>query len=142
LSAALPAPAATGAGWPVPASQRLLERLPSLLLLLMTGLLLLGIVLPIATLLMQSAWDTEGQTLSLSHYRAFFAQAHVGTLVLRSVGLAAAAATLSVALAYGFAYALNLSAMPGKALFRSLALLPLMAPACCWARCCGLFRMR
>ncbi|WP_396268466.1 putative 2-aminoethylphosphonate ABC transporter permease subunit [Ideonella sp.] len=129
MSTVLTAPAIASGTGSEPLLQRLLARLPPVLLLLMTGLLLLGIVLPMTALLMQSAWETDGQTVGLGHYRAFFAQAHVGALILRSVGLAAAAATLSVALAYGFAYALSLSAMPGKALFKGLALLPLMAPS-------------
>ena len=129
MSAALAEPTLGSSGDSEPVLARLQARLPGLLLWLMSGLLLLGIVFPVATLLMQSVWEADGQALSLSHYRAFFAQAHVGSLLWRSLALAAAAATLSVGLAYGFAYALTLSTMPGKALFKGLALLPLMAPS-------------
>ena len=129
MSAVLAESPESNPAWREPVLQQALARLPRWLLYAMTGCLLLGIVLPVAALLVQSFWDAETQALSLIHYRSFFAQAHVASVVLRSVGLAAAAATLSVGLAYGFAYALSLSAMPGKALFKGLALLPLLAPS-------------
>ena len=109
--------------------QRLLAWLPAGLTLLLGGLLLLGIVLPVATLLIQSSWGPAGEWVGLSNYQTFFALPQVAALMLRSVGLAALAAAVSVGLAFGFAYALTLSAMPGKALFKGLALLPLLAPS-------------
>lgn len=96
------------------------------------GLLLAGLVciaLPVAALLVRSFFDAAGQWVGLDNFARWVQTPSLLDAVWRSLWLSALSAALTTALAYGYAYALMLTRMPGKRMFRALALVPLLAPS-------------
>ena len=93
------------------------------------GALALFAVLPVAALLVRSVLSDAGEFVALDNFVAYFAQPALSASIWRSVRLAGLSAVLCVAMAYVYAYALAVSAMPFKPLFRGTALLPLLAPS-------------
>jgi iron(III) transport system permease protein len=96
------------------------------------GLLLAGlacIALPVAALLVRSFFDAAGAWVGLDNFARWVQTPSLLDAAWRSLWLSALSAALTTALAYGYAYALMLTRMPGKGVFRALALVPLLAPS-------------
>lgn len=99
------------------------------------GLLLLGlflavtVLLPLYSLLSKSFRDRDGAFVGFANYVAYFAEPGLSVAVWNSLYLSVLATAISVTLAFVFAYALTRSTMPGRALFRSIAMVPLLAPS-------------
>jgi iron(III) transport system permease protein len=87
------------------------------------------IVLPVLALVSGSVLDAEGRFAGLTHFARYAATPALTDSALRSLKLAALSAAITTTIAYVYAYALTLSAMPGKAFFRAAALVPLLAPS-------------
>jgi len=95
--------------------------------------LLLGLAVPLALMLAKSFQDAKGVFVGLANYAAYFSspapqQSIVNTLV---VGLVSTLITIPLAFAY--AYGIHRSCMPGKAVFRGIALIPLLTPSLLFA---------
>lgn len=96
------------------------------------GLLLAGlacIALPVAALLVRSFFDAAGAWVGLDNFARWVQTPSLLDAAWRSLWLSGLSAALTTALAYGYAYALMLTRMPGKGVFRALALVPLLAPS-------------
>ncbi|MDC8771121.1 putative 2-aminoethylphosphonate ABC transporter permease subunit [Roseateles albus] len=106
------------------------ERGP-LALLLSVGLLVLGIgiALPVGSLLTMSFYGADGSFAGLANFSAYLSGPNVGRSLFNSMWLSALSAVISVSLAYGYAYALTQTCMPGRRFFRAVALLPILAPS-------------
>ncbi|WP_290691370.1 MULTISPECIES: putative 2-aminoethylphosphonate ABC transporter permease subunit [unclassified Haematobacter] len=65
----------------------------------------------------------------LDNYRAYFANPALVSSIVNSVMIALAATMVTVALAFGFAYGLTRSCMRGKAMFKVIAIAPLLIPS-------------
>ncbi|MEJ6006680.1 putative 2-aminoethylphosphonate ABC transporter permease subunit [Paucibacter sp. AS339] len=106
------------------------ERAPLALLLgLGLLLLLLSIALPVGSLLTLSFFDAEGRFVGIANFVQYAASPNVGRSLFNSLWLSGLSALISVSLAYVYAYALTQTCMPGRRLFRALALLPVLAPS-------------
>lgn len=104
------------------------ERAPALIAALLVGApLLLFILYPLAFILGRSFWTPEG--LGLANYAAMLSTARFARILYNSFEVTLTSTAIAVVLAYGFAYAVQRSAMPGKNLFRLIALVPLFAPS-------------
>lgn len=115
---------------PLPAGRGLAERLwLALGLAALLAWLLLTVVLPVASLLVRSVLDAQGRFSGLANLAQYLGTPALAESALRSVRLAGLSAAICVAIAYVYAYALTMSAMPFKPLLRALALLPLLAPS-------------
>ena len=90
--------------------------------------LTLIILLPLVSLLAQSVLDGQGRFVGGAHFAAYFSTARWSAL-WHSLALSAVSALVCVVLAYGYAWALTHTALPARALWRALALLPLLAPS-------------
>lgn len=95
----------------------------------LVALLAAFVVLPVAALAVQSLFDGEGRLAGIANFVQYLQTPALADSAWRSVRLAALSALICVAIAYVYAYALTLSAMPAKGLFRAVALLPLLAPS-------------
>ncbi len=97
------------------------------------GLLLalggLFIAAPVLALLARSLYDNAGLWVGLANFQTWLQTPSLLDAAWRSLRLAGLSACITVVLAYGYAYALTMSAMPFKRLFRGLALVPLLAPS-------------
>ncbi|QNP59625.1 putative 2-aminoethylphosphonate ABC transporter permease subunit [Paenacidovorax monticola] len=128
---ARPAPHARAPQPHSPPRARAVPEHPLLALLLGTALaaLLLTVLAPVAALLTKSLWNADGSFAGLSHFAAYARTPGVATSLANSLGLSALSATLCVALAYVYAYAVTQSCMPLARWFRAVALIPLLAPS-------------
>lgn len=91
--------------------------------------LALALVAPLGALLAKSFQDERGQFVGLANYiRYVETPALLGSL-WNSIWVAALTTAIVLPLAFGYAYALTRSAMPAKALFRAVALIPILAPS-------------
>ncbi len=91
--------------------------------------LLLFLAAPLAALLAKSFEDEQGRFVGLANYLRYAqTPALIGSL-WNSIWVATATTLIVLPLAFAFAYALTRSAIPGKAVFRAIALLPILAPS-------------
>jgi iron(III) transport system permease protein len=88
-----------------------------------------ALVLPLAFLLWRSFQDRDGNFVGLDNFAAYVTTPALLSSVWNSVWTASVTALVVVPLAFGYAYALTRSCIPARALFRSIALLPVLAPS-------------
>ena len=120
-----PAPVAPARRQRVPAS----ERLAHLGLLAVAAVLAIGLLGPLAALLSQAfAPGAAGQSRWV-HFSAYLASPALQQSLFNSLWVSALVTAIVLPLAFTFAYALTRSCMPAKGLFRSISLLPLLAPS-------------
>lgn len=70
-----------------------------------------------------------GEGYGLANYVEIFSAPKFWTIVGQSLAVSVTVTVITVVLAFVFSYALTRSAMPGKWLFRGLAMLPVFAPS-------------
>jgi iron(III) transport system permease protein len=99
------------------------------------GVLLLGLwllvtlALPLGTLLTKSFEDANGTWVGLNNYARYFETPALTDSLWNSVWVSSVVAGITLTLAYVYAFALTRSAMPGKGVFKALALIPILAPS-------------
>ena len=97
--------------------------------LLMGLWLLVTLVLPLGTLLVKSFEDAQGAWVGLDNYARYFETPALTDSLWNSLWVSGLVALITLSLAYVYAYALTRSAMPGKTVFKALALIPILAPS-------------
>lgn len=85
------------------------------------------VLLPLSSILARSFVTPQGY--GIANYVQYFSDARFIGIVGNSLLVATCATTITVVLAYGFAYAMHRSAMPFKSILRLIALTPLFAPS-------------
>ncbi len=93
------------------------------------GVLYLFLLYPLGQVLWRSLLDNEGHFIGAANYVRYFSTPAIAASITNSLFVSAASMLLTVALAFGYAYALQRTLMPAKGLFRVLAMLPLFAPS-------------
>ncbi|CAN5146693.1 putative 2-aminoethylphosphonate ABC transporter permease subunit [soil metagenome] len=91
--------------------------------------LLLLIALPTGTLIMRSVFDGQDRFVGLDNFVRYVQSPVLLRSTLNSLVIAIVTTLVCVSLAFTFAYALTLSCMRGKTVFRAIALVPLLAPS-------------
>ncbi|WP_431025257.1 putative 2-aminoethylphosphonate ABC transporter permease subunit [Halomonas sp. H5] len=117
--------------FPMDGSRRLSgEALVRLLALLAAlALLVVGLLFPLASMLVKSLQDRAGDFVGLANFARYVqTPALVGSIV-NSLTVALTSTALVVGLAFLCAYGITRTCMPGKRLFRMLAVLPILAPS-------------
>jgi iron(III) transport system permease protein len=89
--------------------------------------LVVFVLYPLASILGKSFQAPGG--LGLGNYVRYFGEPKLTQVIGNSLAVSIVATLLTIALAYGFAYALHRARLPGAGLFRLIALLPLFAPS-------------
>jgi iron(III) transport system permease protein len=92
-------------------------------------LLLLFLAAPLLAILQQAVQDTQGHFVGLHNFLSYLQTPALLHSLWNSVWVSLAVTLISVPLAFIFAYALTRSCMPGKSMFRSISLIPLLAPS-------------
>ena len=92
-------------------------------------LLVLFLAAPLAALLVQSTEDAQGRFIGLSNFADYLQTPALAQSLWNSVWVALVVTALTVPAAFVFAYALTRSCMPLKGAFRTIALVPLLAPS-------------
>jgi iron(III) transport system permease protein len=92
-------------------------------------ILLAFLALPLLAILQQAAQDDQGQFVGLRNFISYLQTPSLLDSLWNSVWVSLLVTFIVVPLAFVFAYALTRSCMPGKTLFRSISLIPLLAPS-------------
>ncbi|HEX6136093.1 MAG TPA: putative 2-aminoethylphosphonate ABC transporter permease subunit [Casimicrobiaceae bacterium] len=121
----LPAPS-DGRIRPIADPQR---RLAQGLLLLACAALVLLLLAPLAAILVKSVQDKDGAYVGLAHFRSYLQSPALLASAWNTLWVATAVTLITVPLAFTFAYALTRSCMPGRGVFRLIALTPILAPS-------------
>ncbi len=99
------------------------------------GLVLVGaglfvfLTLPLATILVRSLEDRAGAFVGFANFVQYFASPAFGRSAWNTITFAGLTTAITVPLAFGFAYAIQRSCIPAKALWRNIALIPILAPS-------------
>ena len=84
---------------------------------------------PMAQIAWRSLLDNQGRFIGLANYVRYVSTPAIGVSITNSLVVALAAMVLTVALAFVYAYALARTRLPGRGLFRLVAMLPIFAPS-------------
>jgi len=91
--------------------------------------LCLFMIHPLFNLLKLSFQDKTGEFVGLANYITYFSSARTSASLWHSFNIAAISMVVTVVLAFGYAYALARVTIPGKKVFRVVALLPMFIPS-------------
>ncbi|HKO68373.1 MAG TPA: putative 2-aminoethylphosphonate ABC transporter permease subunit [Burkholderiaceae bacterium] len=97
------------------------------------GFLIIGLALPLAMVIAQSAQDTDGKFVGVANYVAYFAATGSLTSIGNTLIVGVLSTLITIPLAFAYAYAIHRSCIPAKALFRNIALIPLLTPSLLFA---------
>jgi len=99
----------------------------------LTALLILWlaatVAVPLGVLLIKSVQNADGAFVGLANYARYFTTPALVASLWNSLWVSALATAIVIPLAFVYAYCLQRTAMPLKALFLSAALLPIFAPS-------------
>ena len=87
------------------------------------------VVLPLYFMLSKSLEDRGGDFIGLANYVSYFSTPALFYSIGNSLTIAAISTSITISLAFVFAYALTRSCMVGKGAFRVVAMVPLLAPS-------------
>jgi len=105
------------------------DRLAQGLLLVCCLALCVFLLAPLATILVKSVQDKSGAFVGLLQFQEYFATPALRSSIWNTMWVATVVTVITVPLAFFYAYALTRSCMPGKMLFRVIALTPILAPS-------------
>ncbi len=98
-------------------------------LALVLFILLAFLAAPLLAILQQAAQDDQGQFVGLRNFLIYLQTPSLLQSLWNSVWVSGLVTLIVLPLAFVFAYALTRSCMPGKTIFRSISLIPLLAPS-------------
>ncbi len=98
-------------------------------LLLIVAMLAVFLVAPLGLILVQSLQNAAGGFAGLANFTRYLRTPALLQSVWNSVWVSLVVTLVTVPLAFGFAYALARSSMGFKGLFRTISLIPLLAPS-------------
>ncbi|MGJ7537617.1 MULTISPECIES: putative 2-aminoethylphosphonate ABC transporter permease subunit [unclassified Variovorax] len=107
------------------------ETIARVILFVVMAMLFVFLIAPLATILAHAVQDKDSRFVGLAHFITYFQTPSLLRAAWNSVWVSAAVVMISVPTAFVFAYALTRSCMPAplKAVFRLIALIPLLAPS-------------
>jgi len=125
VSAVLPAPAARvlrqRAHWS--------DRVAHAAIAAIAVALVVFLALPLAAILVKAVQDHEGAFVGLRNFASYLGTPSLLQSFVNSISVALLVTVVAVPTAFGFAYALARSCIPWKGTFRTIALIPLLAPS-------------
>ncbi|MDP9910342.1 iron(III) transport system permease protein [Variovorax boronicumulans] len=107
------------------------ETIARAILFVVMAMLFVFLIAPLLTILAHAVQDKNGRFVGLAHFITYFQTPSLLRAAWNSIWVSAAVVMISVPTAFVFAYALTRSRMPAplKAVFRLIALIPLLAPS-------------
>lgn len=105
------------------------DRVAAVALVAVVLLLLAFLAAPLAAIGLQSLEDNQGRFVGVANFVSYAQTPALLTSLWNSLWVSALVTLLVVPAAFVSAYALTRSRMPGKALFRGITLIPLLAPS-------------
>lgn len=98
-------------------------------LILAVALLVIGLLLPLLTMLIKSLESSAGDFVGLANFAEYFQTPALANSIVQSLFVAFLSTAIVVSLAFLCAYGITRTCMPGKRIFRLLAILPILAPS-------------
>lgn len=95
--------------------------------------LLVGLAVPLAMMVVKSVQDASGAFVGLANYAAYFSSPAPRESITNTLVVGVVSTLVTIPLAFGYAYGIHRSCMPGKAFFRNAALIPLLTPSLLFA---------
>jgi iron(III) transport system permease protein len=105
------------------------ERVAHLALFAIVVALVVFLALPLAAILTKALQDHDGAFVGLANFASYLGSPALLQSFVNSVSVAFVVTLVTVPLAFVFAYALARSCIPAKGWFRTIALIPLLAPS-------------
>jgi iron(III) transport system permease protein len=105
------------------------DRIAHAALLSIVLALVVFLAAPLTAILMKSLQNGDGAFVGLTNFTSYLTTPALLQSLWHSVWVSAVVTLITLPLAFGFAYALSRSCMPFKGLFRTIALVPLLAPS-------------
>jgi iron(III) transport system permease protein len=105
------------------------DRVGNAILLVVGVALAVFLLAPMAMILAKSVEDRAGDFVGLANFEAYFRTPALLTSIWNSAWVSALVTSITLPLAFVFAYALTRSCMPFKTLLRNVALVPILAPS-------------
>jgi iron(III) transport system permease protein len=99
-----------------------------LLVALFGAFLALFVLYPMLHVLARSLQDDTGRFVGLANYARYFSTPAIAASVTNSLAVSATTTVITVGVAFVYAYALTRTTMPGRGVFRVVAMLPIFAP--------------
>ena len=97
--------------------------------LLVASALLVFLTLPLATLFVRSVEDRAGAFVGLANFASYLGSPAFARSATNTLTFAGLTTLFTVPLAFAFAYAIQRTCIPFKALWRNIALIPILAPS-------------
>src|SRR5437762_8321119 len=117
---------------PLPAVRRVhhwQERVAQGLLVACCAALALFLFAPLFMILVKSVQDKDGAFVGLLQFQQYFQTPALRQSIANTLAVAFAVTSITVPLAFAYAYALTRSCMPWRGVFRVIALTPILAPS-------------
>ena len=105
------------------------DRIGHLLLLLMCIGLAVFLLMPVLMILMHSVLDAQGRYVGLRQFAEYMSTPALRQSIGNTLFIATSVTLLVIPAAFTFAYALTRSMMPFKRMFRTISLIPILAPS-------------
>ncbi|MSO84673.1 MAG: putative 2-aminoethylphosphonate ABC transporter permease subunit [Rhodospirillales bacterium] len=105
------------------------DRILAITTIIIVGALVLGVALPLYALLAKGFQSADGQFIGLANYRTYFSTPALFDSIGNSVVVTLITTLIAVPLAFLFAYGLTRTCIPGKSLFKGIALIPILMPS-------------
>jgi iron(III) transport system permease protein len=99
------------------------------LLALFAAVLYLFVLYPLLQVIWRSLLANDGSFVGWANYRRYFGTPAIAQSIVNSLFVSVVSMTVTVTLAFVYAYGLTRSRMPGRGLLRLVAMLPLFAPS-------------
>jgi ABC-type Fe3+ transport system permease subunit len=99
------------------------------LIALFALVLSLFLLYPLAQVLWRSLLDNRGRFIGVGNYVHYFSTPAIAASITNSLFVSASSMVVTVALAFGYAYAVTRTLMPARGFFRVAAMMPLFAPS-------------
>lgn len=87
------------------------------------------VLLPLYFMLSKSTENHDGLFIGLANYAEYFSTPALFYSIENSFFIAIVSTLITITLAFQFAYALTRSTIPGKGIFKTIALIPILAPS-------------
>jgi len=131
MSSPVAATAATSNGLNGPVTPKLSsdDKIMRWFIILIGAWMIFAVLLPLYFMMSKSTQDHDGNFIGLGNYAEYFSTPALFYSIENSFFIAAISTVITITLAFIFAYALTRSTIPGKGIFRAIALIPILAPS-------------
>ncbi|MBC7003079.1 putative 2-aminoethylphosphonate ABC transporter permease subunit [Photobacterium sp. BZF1] len=101
----------------------------AVLLCSVIGLMTVGLVLPLLSMLLKSVYNTSGEFVGLANYIQYLNTPALSQSLSNTLTMGVVVTLVVGILAFGYSFALTRTCMPGKTLFKALGYLPILTPS-------------